>query len=289
MANQYLISIFTPTYNRSPILINLYNSLLSQCKRNFEWIIVDDGSTDDTTETVSKFITENKIPITYYQKENEGKHLAINKGVELARGELFFIVDSDDYLTEDATEKIESYYHRINSKELAGLSFRRGFSKDKYLGSLYFESIEMNVLNFRYRKRVKGDMAEIYKTEILNKFPFPKIPNEKFCPESLVWNRIGQQYRLLWVSEIIYICQYLEDGLTAKITQLRKESPNYSMLYYAEFSKLKIPIIFRIKGAVNFWRFAYYSKVPFRQKWKMQPLLLNLIGWPLSLFVRFLK
>lgn len=100
-----MITVFTPTYNRKDELINLYKSLLEQEFKDFEWVIVDDGSKDNTEETVKNFIKENKIKINYYKQENKGKSLAHNKGVELAQGEYFVGIDSDDIFAQDALKK----------------------------------------------------------------------------------------------------------------------------------------------------------------------------------------
>lgn len=100
-----MLTIFTPTYNRAHLLPNLYQSLLNQKRVDFEWLIVDDGSTDGTEELVNQWIEEAVLTIRYFRKENSGKHTAINKGVQLAKGELFLIVDSDDVLAENALKK----------------------------------------------------------------------------------------------------------------------------------------------------------------------------------------
>ena len=104
------ITIFTPTYNRDYIIINLYKSLLIQTLKDFEWLIIDDGSTDNTELLVSSFIKDNKINIRYIKQQNGGKHRAINKALEEAKGELFFIVDSDDQLVDNAIERILYYF-----------------------------------------------------------------------------------------------------------------------------------------------------------------------------------
>ncbi len=98
-------------------------------------------------------------------------------------------------------------------------------------------------------------MAEVFKTDIMKQFPFPEFDGEKFCPEALVWNRIGLQYKMRFMPDITYVTEYLPDGLTAKITELRHHSPKASCLYYSEFTRLPIPIQQKIKGAVNYWRF----------------------------------
>ena len=264
--------------------------MLRQTNTHFEWLIVDDGSTDDTEALITSFIKEDKIKIRYYQQPNGGKHIAINKGVTLAKGELFFIVDSDDYLTDDAVEKILNKYKEISDEtRVAGVSFRRGYDKNKVIGHpTHFKDKLLSVFDFRYRFKVTGDQAEVYKTNVLKAFPFPNIANEKFCPESLVWNRIGTQYQLLWTSDIIYICHYLTDGLTAKITKLRMESPIASMLTYSELESCNIPLKEKIKANINFWRFSFNtSKFLFRKKIAQVNFIYSTVGLFLG-FVMFL-
>lgn len=286
-----MITIFTPTFNRAYIISNLYRSLLRQTSTNFEWLIVDDGSTDDTDVLIASLIKEDKINIRYYQQPNGGKHLAINKGVSLSKGELFFIVDSDDYLTEDAVEKISQKYNEIaHETKVAGVSFRRGYDFNQVIGHpVYFEDKLLSVFDFRYRLKVTGDQAEVYKTNVLKAFPFPVIEDERFCPESLVWNRIGKNYQLLWTSDIIYICNYLADGLTAKITKLRMQSPIASMLTYSELASCDIPFKEKIKANINFWRFSFnLSKCSFIKKISQVNFFFSIIGFFLG-FIAFLK
>lgn len=282
---EILISIFTPAYNRADLLPRLYDSLKKQTGYNFEWIIVDDGSTDNTEETVKSFIAEGKMTITYFKKVNEGKHIAINKGVELAKGELFFIVDSDDYLTDDATEQIAAHYPQIKDRvDFAGVSFRRGKSETEYIGTdTTFEDIEASALDFRYKYHIDGDMAEVFKTRVMREFPFPKIAGERFCTEGLIWNRMALKYKLLWISKIIYIGEYLEGGLTDNSIKIRKKSPQYATLYYSEHEKMPIPFGQKIKANINFWRFARFANISFSKKWRKVNPVHSLIGFPLSL------
>ena len=110
METMYKITVFTPTYNRAYIIEELYRSLQRQTYSNFEWVVVDDGSTDNTQSIFKQWEKENNVfPIRYVYQENGGKCRAINRGLQLAEGELFFTVDSDDYLTDDALEKIVTW------------------------------------------------------------------------------------------------------------------------------------------------------------------------------------
>lgn len=284
---EVLITVFTPTYNRAELLSHLYNSLLAQRQQNFEWVLVDDGSTDDTDSVVKSFIVQDRIPITYHKKSNEGKHLAINKGTELARGKVFFIVDSDDYLVETATRIISEYYSQIKDKdEIAGIGFRRGTSPDQFIGTQgAFENEILNVFDFRYRKNISGDMAEVYKTEVLRQFPFPSVAGEKFCAEGLVWNRIGLKYKMLWVSKIIYICHYMQGGLTDNSIKNRISSPTYATTYYSEFASAPVSITQRLKATANYWRFAHHQKITFKQKLANVSIVNSMIALPLILLL----
>ncbi len=265
-----MVTIFTPAYNRAYIIDKLYYSLLTQTNSNFEWLIVDDGSTDNTRELISTFILESKIDIRYFRQENGGKHQAINRGIQEAKGELFFIVDSDDQLASEAIERVSYYYDEIKEDEtFAGVcGLKAYFTGERIGGESDFCILDCNALDFRYKYHIVGDMAEVFRTEILKKYPFPEFEGEKFCPEGVVWNRIAQKYKLRYFYEKIYLCDYLADGLTARIIKLRMESPLSSMMYYSELYHLTIPFLQKLKAAVNYWRFALCSADRFSEKIK---------------------
>jgi glycosyltransferase involved in cell wall biosynthesis len=212
------VTVFTPTYNRRDLIERLYQSLLKQTQKIFEWLVVDDGSTDDTEKYFNDISSKQQpFPIRYIKQENGGKHRAINNGVKCASGELFFIVDSDDYLTEDAIEKINQWAKTLdNSHKWAGIAGLRGQTRNRALGQRNYSSKFIDAKNSERRKyNLLGDKAEIYFTEVLRKYPFPEIPGEKFISEEIVWNAIARNgYYLRWFNEIIYICDYLDGGLT---------------------------------------------------------------------------
>ncbi len=276
-----IITVFTPTYNRSTLLKRVYESLIEQSCTQFEWIVVDDGSTDSTDLLIKSFIKEDKIKITYLFQENKGKHFAINKGVQLADGNLFLILDSDDSLTSNAIELIiESASGIIYNSDIGGIVVRKIYFDQKLIGQLIGENIISNSLDIRYKKNIIGDLAEIYKTEVLKEFPFPEIVNEKFCPEDLVWNRIAQKYNLLFTDQLVYQVEYLPDGLTAKIVKIRMTSPKASMICYSELASYKIPLIQKIKATLNFWRFSFNSDWKFSKKSVMVNVILTCICFP---------
>lgn len=271
------ITIFTPVYNRAYIISQLYHSLCRQTSKDFEWLVVDDGSTDDIDNLMAQFQAERKIQIHYIKQQNGGKHRAINRGVKEAHGELFFIVDSDDYLTDDAVEWIHHTTELIaNDDRFAGLSgIRITPGGSKIGGGGDFGNIDANAIDIRLHHGVVGDLAEVFKTDILRQYPFPEFDGEKFCPEALVWFRIARHYMLRYCHKGIYVCEYLGDGLTAKIVQLRRKSPQASMLFYSEHYHDSIPVVWKIKAAINFWRF---QLAPYSKRYKMTSLL-ALLTW----------
>lgn len=285
------LSIFTPTYNRGHLLPRLYESLKKQSCKEFEWVIVDDGSLDNTKDIVQKFIDEREIIIKYSNQVNSGKHIAINKGAILAEGEFFFIVDSDDYLTPDSVQFIKEKCNLIRDiKSIAGISGRKGYSENKVIGSKLesFDNLICNALDFRYKFKISGDMAEVVKVKILRDFPFPVILGENFCTEGLIWGRIAQYYSFVWYSNIIYIAEYLEGGLSASSCLIRMRNPKYATLYYAEHQLLRIPILQNIKSNINYWRFAKYLNNDFEEKWSKVNPYYSLIGYPLSFIFRII-
>lgn len=253
-----MITVFTPVYNRAYIISQLYESLCRQTSGDFEWLIVDDGSTDDIATLIEGFIAENKITIRYCSQTNGGKHRAINRGLKEAKGNLFFIVDSDDYLTDDAIEWIKKTSEEIMPDEtFAGLSGTRIYPDGhKIGGDDDFGTIDANAIDIRTKYSVRGDLAEVFKTDILRKYPFPEFADEKFCPEALVWFRIARDYKLRYVNNGIYVCQYLSDGLTANIARLRRNSPKASMVFYSEQYHSSVPFLLKLKSAINFHRFS---------------------------------
>ncbi|WP_455485551.1 glycosyltransferase family 2 protein [Gemella sp.] len=250
------ITVFTPTYNRGYLLDKLYRSLLKQTNTDFEWLIIDDGSTDDTKAIVQSFIRDDKIKIRYIFQENGGKHRAINKGLDIAEGELFFIVDSDDTLIPTAIELVLEKYKSVeNYPEFAGISFNRGYSEKEIVGKT-FSSEFMDCTNLeRGRNNILGDKSEIYRTKILRKIKFPEIEGENFMSEIVLWNEVARQgYKLRWFNEIIYICDYLGDGLTVNRESIYLNNPIAHKLMINELLQIDFPIKSKVNIIYNYYK-----------------------------------
>lgn len=256
------LTICTPTYNRESTLGRLYDSLIKQTNFKFEWIIIDDGSTDHTQELVEKWRQKkNNFPITYQKQENGGKHRAINRGVAIASGTFFFIVDSDDYLTPDAVEKILEKSYEINPT-FAGIAFCKGYFDQKIVGTTFVgDSIDATTLE-RNKYHINGDKAEVFYTEILRKNKFPEFEGEKFLTEAVVWNRIASQgYPIRWYQDIIYLCEYRDDGLTKLGYKKFVDSPKGLLLFIKEnIEMLHLSLPRRLM------KYAYYSKAVYDNK-----------------------
>ncbi|OJV36711.1 MAG: hypothetical protein BGO33_04250 [Bacteroidia bacterium 43-41] len=257
-----LITIFTPTYNRANTLRRLYESLIQQTSNFFEWLIVDDGSTDNTEDLVKNFIDDDKIKISYVKQNNQGKHIAINTGLNLAQGDLFFIVDSDDYLTLDAIETIKENLHEFEDVNVCGLVFNRIFSNGLKIGKqTSLMRIKASLFNLKFKLRLQGDKAEIFKTEILKQYPFPQFNDEKFSPEALIMFRMSGPYDIVYINKNIYVCEYLDEGLTANIIKIRMQSAVASTLYYKEHLFRSPNLLQKFKSAINFYRFKENNKI----------------------------
>lgn len=254
-----LVTVFTPTYNRAYRIQALYESLQKQTCKDFEWLVIDDGSIDNTSELFEEWEKEKSFPIRYIKQSNGGKHRAINHGVKEANGELFFIVDSDDILPHESIQRIIDQYLPIKDDMFFGgiCGLKAYYNGKKVGGECNFGTLDCTSLDFRYKFRIKGDMAEVIRTSVFKEFPFPEIEGEKFCPEALIFNRIATKYKLRYFYEKVYLCEYLEDGLTASIVKIRMKSPQTSTMFYSELFYMPIPFIQKIKAAINYWRFAY--------------------------------
>jgi glycosyltransferase involved in cell wall biosynthesis len=225
-------------------------------------VVVDDGSKDHTKEVLASFAQDEQafFPIRCFYQENGGKHRAINHGVREAKGELFFISDSDDKLPPDALENVAKVYEDIKEdNSFAGICGLDGTFEGKVIGSgLPQEVIDDTSVAIRFKHRVTGDMKEVFRLSVLKEFPFPEIANEQFCPETLLWNRIATRYKLRYFNKIIYLAEYQEDGISAEIVTVRMKSPVASMMTYAELNQIPMmPFLQKCKAAVNYWRFRF--------------------------------
>lgn len=260
-------TIFTPTYNRKELLKNLYESLKNQTYKDFEWIIVDDGSSDGTELSVRQFLDEKILDIKYFYKENGGKQRAYNYGVEKARGELFICLDSDDKYVDNALETILKYWKKYeNNREIAGMGYLSIYENGEVIGTK-FPKDEMIATQFDiYNKyKVKGDKGLMFRTKILKQFPFPVFKGEKFTTEAVVYNRISEKYKMLYVNEKIEIKEYQGDGLTSKYNDLLMRNPQGQALYHNERNRHKMTFKEKIFNNAVYYKFCKTAGYNFKK------------------------
>lgn len=237
-----MLTVFTPAYNREKELKRLYNSLLIQDFFDFEWLIVDDGSSDNTEKVVSDMINDGKIRIRYVKQVNRGKSCAVNHGIDLAEGELFFCIDSDDFFIPNVLKRVWKEYELIrDDKDIAGIGFLHWHAGTENIVGSAFPSDNMTdtYFNIYNKHKVTGDKQLIFKTEVMRKFKFPEIDNEKFVPEALLFNRISGSLKMKFFNTAIVYKEYLESGYTSRYFDLAKRNPKGQSLYYRELYELQ--------------------------------------------------
>lgn len=212
-----MITLFTPTYNRAHLLSRLYNSILIQDVIDVEWLIVDDGSIDDTEALIENFKKESIINIRYYKKSNGGKHTAINFGLQYAKGELFFIIDSDDVLAENALKIIKTHYQSIkNNDKICGIvGLSQYIDKQEIVGDYFLrDDWEVSFADIYLKYHLKGDKSVAFKTEVLKKYPFPEKQRIRFVFEAVVWHEMSKKYNVLALNKIVQFVEYQKSGVS---------------------------------------------------------------------------
>lgn len=227
----HMITVFTPTYNRVHTIVRTFESLQAQTDKDFEWVVVDDGSSDNTLDVLTQLKEKAEFPVIFQYQKNAGKHVAINLGVQMARGELFFIVDSDDWLKPNAISTIKRLIAELPAtQKYAGISGVDVTPEGDLIGTS-FSSEYVDCTSFeRARYNINGDKAEVFYTSILRKFPFPSFEGENFLTESVVWYRIADAgYKIRWTNEPFYVCDYQNGGLSATTGKCSRNFKGYQL------------------------------------------------------------
>lgn len=236
-----LLIVFTPSYNRAHTLPNLYESLKRQTSKDFEWLIVDDGSVDNTRQLVETWITENIIPIRYEYQQNAGKMAAHNRGVELAETELFVCIDSDDFMSDDAVESIVNKWKSVrNNETLAGIiAYRSIMQPDgEYRVVCKFPHQGYDKLYMLYRKGFRGDTTLVFRTEAIRPIPFPIFEGEKFIPETIMYDQLDLKYDWALLDKALTLCEYMPDGYTQNSKDLYNRNPKGLAFQCNEHTKM---------------------------------------------------
>lgn len=255
-----LITIFTPTYNRGYILPKLYDSLCRQTDTDFEWLIIDDGSTDNTRECIESWILENKIKITYFFQNNSGKMKAHNFAINNINTKWFMCIDSDDFIIDTCIEKIKGAISCTESELCSGIVAYR--AKDEYenLSGNEFPKCDYTSLKNIYINGYKGETTLVFKSKIIKKYSFPDIEGEKFMTEAYIYDQMDQVYKLYVLPEILTISDYMQDGYTRNIHKVYFDNPVSMMIYYDQAYNFENKFVKKLKIAGNFNCFRIEAK-----------------------------
>ena len=248
------LTIFTPAYNRAYTLHKCYESLKRQTSRDFKWMIIDDGSTDNTVDLVAKWKEKSDFEIIYIYKKNGGMHTAHNTAYQNIDTELNVCIDSDDYLTDDAVEIIVSEWEKVKSEKLAGLGALNVFESGEIIGSKFHENIKLSKYFDIYNKYgVVGDKKFIYRTELIKKFPYPEYEGEKYVGLDYKYKKLDEEYELALINKVVCVVEYMEDGSSKNMLKQYRNNPRGWCFFRVE--NLKIPntsLKFKFKESIHY-------------------------------------
>lgn len=273
-----LFTVFIPAYNRAHTLPRAYDSLLRQTCQDFELIVVDDGSTDDTAALVRAWQASPPFPVIYFWQENQGKHVAHNTALGLARGELFVLLDSDDMLADNALERIKYHWERIpvgRRERFAGVEGLCVDLEGRLSGDRFPQDVfESDYLETRYWLGVGGEKKNAIRLDVLKQYPYPQFAGEKHIRDSLLWERISERYRFLYINEILQIFEYQPEGMTRNIFKVRMTNPRGFRFYYLEDIHRQtryFTFSHKLDSYARFIRFSLHSGVGLTQQWAEVP------------------
>ena len=284
------ITVFTPTYNRAYSLPDLYNSLIRQTDKNFEWLIIDDGSTDNTKDVIDVWIQEAIIPIRYIYQTNKGMCAAHNTAYDNINTELNVCIDSDDYMTDHAVEAILFNWQTYGNENHSGILGLDVDKKGKILG-ISFEKSPMDV-TYTGLKRKFGDIGDkkfVCRTDVINQYPrFPEYKNEKFPAVGLLYVRMAKDYKFLAINENLCVVEYRDDGNSKnKINQYIK---NPNAFADARIESLKLAETFKqkLRISIHYVSSRLIAKKPiFESNTPLKPIILIAVpfGWLLKTYL----
>ena len=273
---QYTFTVFTPTYNRADLLSRVYESLARQTYKDFEWLLVDDGSTDNTKKVVELLANNAEFPVRYIWKPNGGVHTADNVGIRNARGKFFSILDSDDWYVDDALENMLRFWNSINEKDKAkfcGVCGLCAYENGQIIGNKFPKDIwDSDDFECKNVFQINGDKIGFKLTDIMMKFPFPENYG-RFISESIVWNRIGLQYSNRFVNTVFATKQYQKEGLTdrARLNSILNPQAKILILYELVNSGRRLPWKVYLKSIINLIRFSIHAKLSVKEIYDSLP------------------
>lgn len=258
------LTIITPTYNRAEYLKKCWDSLKNQTCMNFQWLIIDDGSTDNTAEIVARFQADSKnMVIDYVYKKNGGKHTALNKSHEYIKGKYVAILDSDDQLLPDAVDTILSAWRKYDQQsEVGQIIFLKGYTAEEPICYVKHDNTVLENTMAEPRIGKDGwDCCDTFRTEIFCKYPFPEFEGEKFLGEGASFLFIQLSSKGVFINKVIYLCDYHEDGLTKAGRALRIKNPLGGRYNSRIHMDKRLPWKLRIKKGILYTCYSKFTNI----------------------------
>ena len=275
-------TIFTPTYNRANLLPKLYDSIAVQESRDFEWLIIDDGSVDNTEDVVQSFIRKGEINIRYIKQINGGKHAAFNRAIEEAHSEWFVCIDSDDPLVPDAIANMDKALAMIEGYDnVAGVVGVCVTPRGERIGYVPGDSLFSNTIECRDKYHLQCE-PEVYKLSLLKDYRFPVYEGEKFITEAILFDKLTAKHPLLYTNYPMQVKESLAGGLTENQLKIRVKSPNGTLAYYKQRFLMTKSLRYKIKALINYSRFylhASHNHSVLVESFFKTSLLVAPLGW----------
>ncbi len=289
-------TVCTPTFNRAGLLARAYESLARQTCQDFEWLVVDDGSTDDTVEAVESFLAEGKVRGRCLRKSNGGKHTALNLAVREARGALFTVLDSDDWFDPRALERMKARWDAVPAEDrprLKGVCGLFAYESGEVVGDKFpADELLADDLDLILRYEVTGDKIGFTRIEVMREFPFPEDVNGPvkhsfiYIPETVVWHRMGRKYPTLFVNDVFAFKEYQRGGISDRSRMIQAENSKATLLVIFELLTCgrKLPWRLAVRQYSNYIRYSIYERLNLvRQIMKVPSKHLFLVGLPLGM------
>jgi glycosyltransferase involved in cell wall biosynthesis len=266
-APQHTFTVFTATHDRAHTLGRVRDSLAQQTFRDFEWLIVDDGSTDGTREQVTAWSAEASFPIRYVSQEHSGKHVAFNRGVREARGELFLSIDSDDALVPNALERFKHHWDGIPAERKAEFSAVSALCTDlrgRPLGARFPADVtDSDSLELFFRYKVSGDKIGFHRTDVLRAHPYPEPKGVRHVSPSVAWFAIARSYRTRYVNEYLLRVDRQEG---AHLSHLSRASVAGRLVFHTTILNEYLDYLSRspsrfVRSLVNYSRYSFLCGV----------------------------
>lgn len=290
-----LLTVFTPTYNRVDLLKRCYESMKRQTNKNFIWMVIDDGSIDHTSDAVESWMKEPlDFKIEYFYKENGGLHTAYNEAIAHIKTELCVCIDSDDFMPDDAVEKILKFWKKKGSDKYAGIVGLDYYMDGKIVGDFLPNQKHVNLIDLLIGKYSihNGDRTNVVRTELYKKYaPMKVFPGEKNFNPHYMHLQISQEYDFLVLNENLRYIEYQPDGMSNSILKQYQNSPNS----FLEIRKLYLnfpntSLKFKIRHSIHFVSSCILAKkFPKSLKDSPCPLITGISifpGWMLSKYIQ---